>query len=170
MKEMWQLYDFNEYPIEVVDRNNPKVWDKGIFHMGADIWMINDDKKILVQKRSKYKKLEPNVWAMTGGSVIYGETPTQTIVREAKEELGIDLNPNRLQFMTEFKTQNVWVKTFILKQNLDISQMIFSEDEVADAKWLTWNEIDDLVKDDNFIQNRWNFVKDYLKEEICNGS
>ena len=132
--------------------------------------MINDDKKILVQKRSKYKKLEPNVWAMTGGSVIYGETPTQTIVREAKEELGIDLNPNRLQFMTEFKTQNVWVKTFILKQNLDISQMIFSEDEVADAKWLTWNEIDDLVKDDNFIQNRWNFVKDYLKEEICNGS
>ena len=44
--------------------------------------------------------------------------------------------------------------------------MIFSEDEVADAKWLTWNEIDDLVKDDNFIQNRWDFVKDYLKEEI----
>ena len=72
--------------------------------------------------------------------------------------------------MTEFKTQNVWVKTFILTQNLDISQMIFSEDEVADAKWLTWNEIDDLVKDDNFIQNRWNFVKDYLKEEMCNGS
>ena len=168
MKEMWQLYDFNENPIEVVDRNNPQVWDKGMFHMGADIWIINDDKKILVQKRSKYKKLEPNVWAMTGGSVIYGETPTQTIVREAKEELGIDLNPTRLQFMTEFKTQNVWVKTFILKQNLDISQMIFSEDEVADAKWLTWNEIDDLVKDNNFIQNRWNYVKDYLKEEICN--
>ena len=170
MKEMWQLYDFNENPIEVVDRNNPKVWDKGMFHMGADIWMINDDKKILVQKRSKYKKLEPNVWAMTGGSVIYGETPTQTIVREAKEELGIDLIPEELKQITEFKTQNVWVKTFILKQNLDISQMIFSEDEVADAKWLTWNEIDDLVKDDNFIQNRWNFVKDYLKEEICNGS
>lgn len=170
MKEMWQLYDFNENPIEVVDRNNPKVWDKGMFHMGADIWIINDDKKILVQKRSKYKKLEPNVWAMTGGSVIYGETPTQTIVREAKEELGIDLIPEELKQITEFKTQNVWVKTFILKQNLDISQMIFSEDEVADAKWLTWNEIDDLVKDDNFIQNRWNFVKDYLKEEICNGS
>ena len=170
MKEMWQLYDFNENPIEVVDRNNPKVWDKGMFHMGADIWIINDDKKILVQKRSKYKKLEPNVWAMTGGSVIYGETPTQTIVREAKEELGIDLIPEELKQITEFKTQNVWVKTFILKQNLDISQMIFSEDEVADAKWLTWNEIDDLVKDDNFIQNRWNFVKDYLKEEICDES
>ena len=124
MKEMWQLYDFNENPIEVVDRNNPKVWDKGMFHMGADIWIINDDKKILVQKRSKYKKLEPNVWAMTGGSVIYGETPTQTIVREAKEELGIDLIPEELKQITEFKTQNVWVKTFILKQNLDISQMI----------------------------------------------
>ena len=170
MKEMWQLYDFNENPIEVVDRNNPKVWDKGMFHMGADIWIINDDKKILVQKRSKYKKLEPNVWAMTGVSVIWGENPTETIIREAKEELGIDLIPEELKQITEFKTQNVWVKTFILKQNLDISQMIFSEDEVADAKWLTWNEIDDLVKDDNFIQNRWNFVKDYLKEEMCNGS
>ena len=170
MKEMWQLYDFNENPIEVVDRNNPKVWDKGMFHMGADIWMINDDKKILVQKRSKYKKLEPNVWAMTGGSVIYGETPTQTIVREAKEELGIDLIPEELKQITEFKTQNVWVKTFIANHNYDIAQMKFCEDEVADAKWLTWNEIDDLVNDDNFIQNRWNFVKDYLKEEICDES
>ena len=48
--------------------------------------------------------------------------------------------------------------------------MKFCEDEVADAKWLTWNEIDDLVKDDSFIQNRWNFVKNYLKEEICDES
>ena len=32
------------------------------------------------------KRLEPNVWAMTGGSVVLGENSVDTIVRETKEE------------------------------------------------------------------------------------
>ena len=37
--------------------------------------------KILIQKRSPKKKLEPNVWAMTGGSVIKGETLLEALKR-----------------------------------------------------------------------------------------
>lgn len=40
-------------------------------------------------KRDQNKKrLAPNVWAMTGGSVIFGEKSKETIVKEAKEETG----------------------------------------------------------------------------------
>ena len=55
---------------------------KGQYHLGADVWIINSENKILIQKRSAKKKLSPNVWGMTGGSVVKGEKSLQTIERE----------------------------------------------------------------------------------------
>ena len=103
---------------------------------------------------------------MTGGSVILGENSLKTIVREAKEELDIDIDENNLKLITKFRTGNVWVDTYILKCDYDISKMKFQEDEVADVKWATWKEIDDLVKKEQFIKNRWEFVNKILKDEI----
>ena len=97
------------------------VWQKGIYHQGADVWIINSENKILIQKTAKQKKLEPNVWAMTGGSVILGENSKDTIVRESKEELDIDINDNDLKLITKFKTGNVWIDTYILKCDDDMS-------------------------------------------------
>lgn len=103
---------------------------------------------------------------MTGGSVIVGENSLETIVREAKEELDITIDSNKLKLITKFKTGNVWIDTYILKNDYDISKMNFQKEEVSDAKWATWNEIDELVKEGKFIKNRWEFVNEFLKKEI----
>ena len=44
--------------------------------------------------------------------------------------------------------------------------MNFQKDEVSDAKWATWNEIDELVNNGQFIKHRWEFVNQFLKNEI----
>ena len=98
--------------------------------------------------------------------MILGEKSKETIVREAKEELDIDINPNELKFMTKFKTGNVWIDTYILKHDYDISKMNFQGDEVSDAKWATWEEVNTLVKNGEFIKNRWEFVNKFLKDEL----
>ena len=98
--------------------------------------------------------------------MIFGETPKETIVREAKEELDIDINPNDLQLITKIKSLNVWVNTYLLKCDYDISKMKFQPDEVSDVKWATWEEIDNLVKQGKFIKYRWEFVNEILKNEI----
>ncbi len=166
MSELWELLDDKGKSKNFIDdRNNPIFFEKGNYHLGADVWIVNSDKKIFIQKRSDTKKLSPSVWAMTGGSVIYGETPKETIVRESMEELSIDVQQDELEFMTKFKTGNVWVDTYILKRDYDISKMKFDIQEVVEAKWVTWQEIDDIVNSGNFIEHRWEFVKDYLKEE-----
>lgn len=110
--------------------------------------------------------LEPNVWAMTGGSVILGENSKDTIVRESKEELDININANDLKLITKFKTGNVWIDTYILKCDYDISKMKFQEDEVSDVKWATWTEINELVNNGQFIKHRWEFVSKFLKDEM----
>ncbi len=167
MIEKWEVLDNNGNPTgEIMEKYDKKVFDRGLYHLGTDVWIINSENKILIQKRSENKRLEPNVWAMTGGSVIVGENSLETIVREAKEELDIDINPNELKFITKFKTGNVWIDTYILKYDYDISKMKFQADEVSDAKWATWEEINTLVDNGEFIKHRWEFVNQFLKEEI----
>ena len=78
----------------------------------------------------------------------------------------IDIDESNLKLITKFRTGNVWIDTYILKCNYDISKMKFQEDEVSDAKWATWEEIDDLVKKGQFIKHRWEFVNKFIKEEI----
>lgn len=166
-KELWQVLDREGNPTgEIMEKYDQKVFERGFYHLGADVWIINSKNKILIQKRSPLKKLEPNVWAMTGGSVILGENSLKTIVREAKEELNIDIDESNLKLITKFRTGNVWIDTYILKCNYDISKMKFQEDEVSDAKWATWEEIDDLVKKGQFIKHRWEFVNKFIKEKI----
>ena len=106
--ELWEVLDDNGNATgEIMKKYDQKVFDRGFYHLGADVWIINSDNKILIQKRAKQKKLEPNVWAMTGGSVILGENSKNTIVREAKEELNIDINADNLKLIIKFKTGNV---------------------------------------------------------------
>lgn len=153
---------------EVMEKYDQKVFDRGFYHLGSDIWMINSENKILIQKRSPMKRLEPNVWAMTGGSVVAGENSVDTIVRETKEEIGLDIDASQLKLVTKFRTGTVWIDTYVLRCDYAVANMKFRPEEVADAKWATWEEIDALVKEGQFIQNRWQFVSKFLKEEIEN--
>lgn len=78
---------------------------------------------------------------MTGGSVIKGETSLQAIEREIKEELGISLNMEDIQLINHYKTGTVWLDTYLIKQDINLDDIIMREDEVCDVKWATYDEI-----------------------------
>ena len=44
--------------------------------------------------------------------------------------------------------------------------MKFQAEEVSDAKWATWSEINTLVNNGEFIKHRWKFVNKFLKDEL----
>ena len=60
------------------------------------------------KKRSQNKKIWPNKWdATVGGHVNAGEFGIQTIIRECKEELGIDVKENEIKYDAQFSTYNL---------------------------------------------------------------
>lgn len=165
--ETWDILDENgKLTGKTMHKGDKIVWAKGIYHQGVDVWIINSKKEILIQKRSSKKSLEPNVWAMTGGSVIKGENPLDTLKREVFEELGIKLNINKAIKIQHYKTGNVWLDVYIVEQNINLDDIIMQEQEVSDIKFATFDEIEKLNQNNMFIKNRWEFVKEEIKKYI----
>ena len=51
--------------------------------------LLRDRQMVLFVQRAATKKKLPNIWAVPSGTIEEGESPEQTVLREALEELGI---------------------------------------------------------------------------------
>jgi 8-oxo-dGTP diphosphatase len=54
--------------------------------------VIVKDGRILLCHRSEARQWNPNVWDLPGGHIELGESPTEALRRELREELGIVVN------------------------------------------------------------------------------
>lgn len=136
-------------------------------HLGADLWIINSKNEILIQKRSAKKKYSPNVWGMTGGSVIAGEESIDTIVREVKEELGIEVHKKDLILIKKYRVKHketppVFLDTYLVKMNININDITIQEEELSKVKWASWEEVQNIWDNKQFFEFRWEAVKDLL--------
>lgn len=161
--EIWDILDENGNKTGNIIQKGAE-FPNGFYHQSADVWIINSENKILIQKRAPQKKLSPNVWAMTGGSVIKGETSLQTIERETEEEMAVKLDIDKAQLVARFKTGIVWVDTYLIRQDINLDDIVMQKDEVVEVKWATYEEIEELFKNGQFIEGRWNFVRDIFKK------
>lgn len=62
---------------------------------------VNSKNELYIQDRRGYKKPD---WGYFGGSIEKGETPLQAILREAKEELCLELQESNLVYLGELPT------------------------------------------------------------------
>lgn len=64
---------------------------KDYIGVGVGAMIFNDQGQLLLTKRGQACKNERGCWEVPGGSIEFGETMAQAIVREVKEELGINV-------------------------------------------------------------------------------
>lgn len=92
------LNERGEFTGEIATRE--ECHKKGLWHRCVYAFVIDKNSNILLQKRSANKKLWPNLWDVTvGGHVLAGEFGRQALIRECKEELGIDINDNDIKYL-----------------------------------------------------------------------
>src|SRR6185295_20197815 len=65
------------------------------------------DGAVLLERRPDDAKVTPGVWDIPGGHVEPGETPEQTLVRELREELGIEAEVFRLGIVQDEQSPRV---------------------------------------------------------------
>ena len=102
MAELWDIYDEHRKKTgKTVERGGRKL-EKGEYHIVVTALIINLQNKILISKRAKDKKYGL-MWECNGGSILSGETSLEGMLREIKEELGIEFTKKEAIFLKEIK-------------------------------------------------------------------
>ncbi len=108
-------------------------------------WIINDEGKVLFQFRSAHKVAHPRCfYASAGGRVDAGENYDIAVVRETKEELGIDVAPKFIgKLLEEHPTDNKFIGLYFSTHNGPFTGW---EVEADALEWMTFEEIDSMRK------------------------
>lgn len=117
---------------------------------GTNIIFLNERNAVLLQLRDNIPTIPyPNMWALPGGHIDEHETPRECIIREVREELGIELKEPILFVAAErfYGTEH----TYWTRANFSAEDITLSEGQ--GVKWCTRHEIQQmkLIYEDNTI-------------------
>ena len=154
-----------------------KCHKQGLWHKAVVVFIIStDNKRILLQQRSANKKLWPNLWDITaGGHVLTGEFGYQTVIRETKEEINIDIDKNDLEFIGGTISENIsgdiinrhFNEFYIVHKDIDIEDIVLQEEEVQDIKWFDKEEVINKIKNNyETLTDKvgcWNYLLKYFE-------
>lgn len=118
--------------VEARDINNVP---NGCYIAVVGVVIINKNNEILLQKRSRFKRSNPNKWGICGGKVDLGETPLEAGIRETLEEIGIVLNKEDLKFLSMDTNEKTHFTVYYAKKNIDVNECKLQEDELEEVKY-----------------------------------
>ena len=120
------------------------------------LWIITNG-KILIQQSSFNKKSNPGLWdCAVAGHVLAGENSKEAILREAKEELNLDLREKDIKLIysnigcdDKYQFHDV----FIINKEIDIKNITIQKEEVECIKLVTTNELKDIIDSNLFAKD-----------------
>ncbi|MDE6787915.1 MAG: NUDIX domain-containing protein [Ruminococcus sp.] len=135
----------------------------GDLHPAVHVWIIREKDMgvyILLQKRSANKLINPCCYDVSAaGHVPQGEEFRISAVREAAEELGIELQENKLEFLNLHKSSyncgnvhdNEIRAVYLCREKIDADNLILQDSEVDGVVWAEIDEILASVDNSEFV-------------------
>ena len=164
--ELLDVYDNNGNKTgKVVIRGDKSVKLDENEHIAVGvIYIENDNGEFLIQKTSKAKG---DNYSSTGGHIDSGETPLESIKRETKEELGLDIDKENVVELGYLLYDKPIRFVFYLKKNVDVSDLKIQEEEVESVKFMSVDEINNLIDNGLMVESHakiFNKVLEYRKK------
>ena len=155
--EVWDLYNLNGDIIGEHIRGTAMPEDG--YHLVVHVWIRNSAGKYLMTRRSANKKTFPLMWECVGGSVIQGEDSFTAALREVQEEVGIILCPDngrkvltKIRDYAEENRVNDINDVYLFSYDGEIPLSNALTDEVAQAEWMTREEIVSLYQTGKMVR------------------
>lgn len=145
MSELWDIYDINKKKIGRTAERDVYQFKEGEYHIVVTGFIINSKNEILISKRAEHKKFGL-MWECSGGSILAGETSLEGIIRELKEELGIEFSKKEAIFLKEIRRDKLppdFKDLWLFRRDIGKREITFIDGESIDVKWVT---IDEFIK------------------------
>jgi len=148
--ELWDLYSANR---ELTGKRHIRGEQipEDCYHLVVHVWIKNSMGQYLISQRSANRPTFPLMWETVGGSVVVGEESLSGAIREAKEEVGVDLDPEnaklcftKVRRIVNGKPFNDILDVWLFSYDGPASLETATTDEVAQVKWMTPEEITEL--------------------------
>lgn len=119
--------------------------DCGRSHWGrygaAGLLLLDETRdRVLLQLRSG-AVLSPHTWALPGGALERGETPTDAALRESHEEVGLDPECVRAEREIPGLIHPQWRYTYVLATTTTTTIPRHSSWEVEDHRWIAVDDV-----------------------------
>jgi 8-oxo-dGTP diphosphatase len=131
---------------------------------GTNIILLNDEQQVLLHLRDDKPEIPyPNMWGLPGGHIDEQETPEECILREVKEELGLELSKVQLFTAAErfYGTEHTyWAKAHFAPETISLS-------EGQEIRWFSYRDIQNmqLIYEDNMIIDDFFVCRPFEEED-----
>lgn len=157
--ELVDLVDENRCPLgRTAERYGKKA--PGELRSVVHICIFNSEGRLLIQRRVEEKKLWPGCWDVSAaGGVSAGETVRTSAEREVEEELGIHLDLTGVRPSVTVNFFGGFDDFYIVNRDLRLEDLKLQKEEVADARWVTIQEAQELVERGEFVPYPKSFLQ-----------
>ncbi len=132
-----------------IEATKKEVHEKHLWHQEVAIFIINEEGKILLQKRSFNVHYNNGKWGMIANHVGVNQTLVDALIQKAIEEIGYEINPNDIRYLTMLKrneereqrfTYFYYIKTNIKDEDIKLNNYL-----ATDKKWFDFYELQELM-------------------------
>ena len=168
--EIWDLYNENR---ELLGKDHIRGKQLPIdrYHLVVHVWIRNSRGEYLISQRSANRPTYPLMWECVGGSVVKGEDSLLGAIREAKEEIGVDLLPENGQVLftktrkiIEGKIFNDIMDVWLFEYDGEVDLGNATTDEVVQVAWMNREQIKELFDADIFVDTLEYFFTEVDKQ------
>lgn len=151
-----------DVPIQIVDEHDQPVggatkqeaWERGLIHRIVRISILDENGRLLVQKRSQQKQPYPGCWDNSAaGHVDVGETYEQAALRELQEELGLQdvtLQPvgdYYIEVHDDWRIMKRFTRVYTAVLPSPVPTFGLSPREVERTEWMDVAQVKQLVRE-----------------------
>lgn len=145
--ELWDIYDENKQPTgRTMLRDDWNMKDDE-FHLTVQAAIKRPDGRFLITQRKLTKSWGAGWWEVSGGGVLAGETSREAVIREVREETGLDIASSNGDLIFTYRRDNheeknnYFVDVYRFELDFDDSDVTVQEEEVEQFRLATPEEI-----------------------------
>lgn len=123
-----------------------------LIHREAAILIFDRNNRVLLEQRSKYKKVNPLMWSVVAGHVLARQNSEEAAHQELLEEAGFD---TKLIFADKILHSYSWEThfTYLYLAFYEGKEIVFPKAEVAQMKFVNQTQLSDMQKTEKVNQN-----------------